>query len=195
MSIRLRGDLNGHLNYMPADEAAGEMVRLMRLAPDGLSTYHVVHHHDVAVQTLVDLFNALSPIPLTLVDGPIEDPNLLERRLRWASGFFPYLAHSRTYDTTNARAVIGEPHRETIVDFDYLLGSVGRYKRYLTFKPEKHQPREAVAPLVSVGSPFDVSAHSADAVRPIRAFDFHSHGGTKRIDRTVADPHRSPRCA
>ncbi|WP_407662838.1 SDR family oxidoreductase [Mycobacterium tilburgii] len=27
------------------------MVRLMRLAPDGLSTYHIVHHHDVAVQT------------------------------------------------------------------------------------------------------------------------------------------------
>ncbi|WP_051465129.1 SDR family oxidoreductase [Mycobacterium genavense] len=60
MSIRLRGDLNGHLNYMPADEAADEMVRLMRLAPDGLSTYHVVHHHDVRVQTLVDLFNALT---------------------------------------------------------------------------------------------------------------------------------------
>lgn len=107
-----------------------------------------------------------------MVDGPIEDPNLLERRLRWASGFFPYLAHSRTYDTTNARAVIGEPHRETIVDFDYLLGSVGRYKRYLTFKREKHQPREAVAPLVSVGSPFDVSVHSADAARPIRGLTF-----------------------
>lgn len=173
MSIRLRGDHNGHLNYMPADEAADEMVRLMRLAPGGLSTYHVVHHHDVAVQTLVDLFNALSPIPLTLVEGPIEDPNLLERRLRWASGFFPYLGHSRTYDTTGTRAVIGEPHRETIVDFDYLLGSVGRYKRYLTIKPEKHEPREStVAPLVAVGGPFDVTAHAADRVRPIRGLTF-----------------------
>lgn len=175
LSMRLSGDPNGHLNYMPADEAADEMVRLMRLAPDGLSTYHVVHHHDVAVRTLVELFNAVSPIPLTLVEGPIEDPNLLERRLRWASGFFPYLEHSRTYDTTEARAVIGEPHRRTVVDFDYLLGSVGRYKRYLTIKPEKHEPREStstVAPLVSVGRRFDVSEHSADAARPIRGLTF-----------------------
>ncbi|WAJ46675.1 SDR family oxidoreductase [Mycobacterium sp. Aquia_216] len=175
LSMRLRGDFNGHLNYMPADEAADEMVRLMRLAPDGLSTYHVVHHHDVAVQTLVELFNAVSPIPVTLVEGPIENPNLLERRLRWASGFFPYLEHSRTYDTTDARAVIGEPHRRTVVDFDYLLGSVGRYKRYLTFKPEQRQPRESaplVAPLVSVDGPFDVTAHSADAVRPTRGLTF-----------------------
>ena len=175
MSIRLRGDLNGHLNYMPADEAADEMVRLMRLAPDGLSTYHIAHHHDVAVQTLVKLFNALSPIPLTLVEGPIEDPNLLERRLRWASGFFPYLEHSRTYDATGTRAVIGEPHRRTVVDFDYLLGSVGRYKRYFTTKPEKHEPRQSastVAPLVPVGSPFDAAAHSADAIRPTRGLTF-----------------------
>ncbi|GBG36569.1 hypothetical protein NJB14197_11340 [Mycobacterium montefiorense] len=175
LSMRLRGDLNGHLNYMPADEAADEMVRLMRLAPDGLSSFHVVHHHDVAVQTLVELFNAVSPIPLTLVEGPIENPNLLERRLRWASGFMPYLEHSRTYDTTDARAVIGEPHRRTVVDFDYLLGSVGRYKRYFTVKSEPRQPREsapAVEPLVSIGRPFDVTAHSADEVRPTRGLTF-----------------------
>jgi thioester reductase-like protein len=173
LSMRLRGDLNGHLNYMPAGEAADEMVRLMRQAPAGLSTYHVVHHHDVAVRTLIELFNAVSPIPLTLVEGPIENPNLLERRLRWASGFFPYLEHSRTYDTTEARAVIGEPHRRTVVDFDYLLGSVGRYKRYLTIKSEPHKPREsAPAPLEPVGLPFDVTAHSADAARPMRGLTF-----------------------
>jgi nucleoside-diphosphate-sugar epimerase len=173
LSMRLSGDPNGHLNYMPAGEAADEMVRLMRLAPEGLSSYHVVHHHDVAVQTLVELFNAVSPIPLTLVEGPIEDPNLLERRLRWASGFMPYLEHSRTYDTTDARAVIGEPHRQTVVDFDYLLGSVGRYKRYLTIKSEPRQPRESTPPpLVSIGRPFDVTARSADTARPMRGLTF-----------------------
>ncbi len=176
LSMRLRGDLNGHLNYMPAGEAADEMVRLMRQAPGGLSTYHVVHHHDVAVQTLIELFNAVSPIPVTLVEGPIENPNLLERRLRWASGFMPYLEHSRTYDTADARAVIGEPHGRTTVDFDYLLGSVGRYKRYFTIKPEpQRQPREsspAIAPLVAAGRPFDVTAHSADTVRPTRGLTF-----------------------
>jgi hypothetical protein len=136
----------------------------------------VVHHHDVAVQTLIELFNAVSPIPVTLVEGPIENPNLLERRLRWASGFMPYLEHSRTYDTIDARAVIGEPHRRTTVDFDYLLGSVGRYKRYFTVKPEpQRQPRESappVAPLLAVGRPFDVTAHSADTVRPTRGLTF-----------------------
>ena len=146
--MRLRGDLNGHLNYMPADEAADEMVRLMRLEPNGLSTYHVVHHHDVAVQTLVETFQrAVSPIPLTLVEGPIENPNLLERRLRWASGFMPDLEHSRTYDTTDARAVIGEPHRRTIVDFDYLLGKRG------TVQAIPHgQTRTASTPRIDSGA-------------------------------------------
>ncbi|MCV7028207.1 SDR family oxidoreductase [Mycobacterium sherrisii] len=177
MSMRLSGDPNGHLNYMPAGEAADEMVRLMRLAPDGLNTYHVVHHHDVAVQTLVELFNALSPIPLTLVDGPIEDPNLLERRLRWASGFMPYLEHSRTYDTSKTRAVIGEPQRNTVVDLDYLLNSVGRHKRYFTVNAESRQGRgSASPPLPCVRRPFDVTARGAQArhrqVGPVRGLTF-----------------------
>lgn len=177
MSMRLSGDPNGHLNYMPAGEAADEMVRLMRSAPDGLNTYHVVHHHDVAVQTLVELFNALSPIPLTLVEGPIEDPNLLERRLRWASGFMPYLEHSRTYDTTGARAVLGEPHRNTVVDLDYLLNSVGRHKRYFTVNPESRQVRgSAPPPLPCVRRPFDVASRGAEAhhrsAGPIRGLTF-----------------------
>ena len=33
LTLRLRGDLNGHLNYMPVAEAAEAMVRLIRLAP------------------------------------------------------------------------------------------------------------------------------------------------------------------
>ncbi len=142
LSLRLVGDPAGHLNYMPAAEAAEAMVRLVRLAPDGLSTYHVVHHDDVAVQTLVELFNAVSPVPVTLVDRPIENPNLVERRLRWANGFLPYLQHSRTFDTTETRALIGEPRRQTVVDFNYLLASVGRYKRYLTVKPAHRQPSQ-----------------------------------------------------
>ena len=175
LSLRLRGDLSGHLNYMPAGEAAEAMVRLMRLAPDGLSTYHVAHHHDVSMRTLADLFNAVSPIPVTLVDSPIENPNLLERRLRWANGFMPYLQHSRTFDTTDARAVIGEPRSQTVVDFNYLLASVGRYKRYLTVKPaQRHssQSVHAAPPVVRVGPRFDGAACSSDAVRPTRGVTF-----------------------
>jgi len=175
LSLRLSGDLSGHLNYMPAGEAAEAMVHLLRLAPAGLSTYHVVHHHDVAVQTLADLFNAVSPIPVTLVDGPIENPNLLERRLRWAKGFMPYLHHSRTFDTTGTRAVIGEPHSQTVVDLNYLLGSVGRYKRYLAVKPAHRRSSQSVhaGPTVArVGPRFDAAARSADTVRPRRGMTF-----------------------
>jgi nucleoside-diphosphate-sugar epimerase len=175
ISLRLRADLSGHLNYMPAGEAAEAMVRLLRLAPDGLSTYHVVHHHDVSVQTLAELFNAVSPVPVTLVDGPIENPNLVERRLRWATGFLPYLQHSRTFDTTDAQAVIGEPRSQTVVDLNYLLGSVGRYKRYLTVKPAQRQSSQSVhaAPPMARGGPrFDAAARSPDTVRPRRGMTF-----------------------
>ncbi|WP_144207190.1 hypothetical protein [Mycobacterium tilburgii] len=96
------------------------------------------------------LFNALSPIPLTLVEGPIEVLNLLERRLRWASGFMPCLAHSRTYDTTGVRAVIGEPHRNTIVDRDYLLNSVGRHHRRCHACGDPSTSTPAVAPHLSL---------------------------------------------
>jgi nucleoside-diphosphate-sugar epimerase len=175
LSLRLVGDPAGHLNYMPAGEAAEAMIRLVRRAPDGLSTYHVVHHHDVAVQTLVELFNAVSPVPVKLVDSPIENPNLVERRLRWANGFLPYLQHSRTFDTTETRALIGEPRSQTVVDFNYLLASVGRYKRYLTVTPAQRQPSQsvhAVPPVVRVGPRFDAAACSADTVCGRRGLAF-----------------------
>jgi nucleoside-diphosphate-sugar epimerase len=175
LSLRLMGDPAGHLNYMPAGEAAEAMIRLLRLAPDGLSTYHVVHRHDVAVQTLMELFDAVSPFPVTLVDRPIENPNLVERRLRWANGFLPYLRHSRTFDTTETRALIGEPHSPTVVDFNYLLASVGRYKRYFTVKPAQPQPSQsphAAPPVVRVGPRFDVAACSVDTLRRRRGLTF-----------------------
>ena len=77
LECRFRGDPNGHLNYMPVGEAVEAMVRLLRLAPDGLSTYHVVHHHDVAVPTLVELFNAVSPVRASVVERRDRGPELL----------------------------------------------------------------------------------------------------------------------
>ena len=94
------------------------------------------------MQTLVDLFNAVSPINASLVDGAIENPNFVERRLRWAKGFLPYLRHSRTFDTTGARALLGEPSSQTVVDLDYLLAGVGQYKRqfFVTRSLQKSRP-------------------------------------------------------
>jgi thioester reductase-like protein len=175
LPVRLRGDPNGHLNFMPVGDAAEAMVRLLRLAPDGLSTYHVVHHHDVAVQTLVDLFNAVSPVRFSLVERPIENPNVLERRLRWAKGFRPYLHHSRTFDTTGARALLGEPSSQTVVDVNYLLPGIGRYKRSFAIEraPRKFRPSALSAqPVAGVGPQFDAAVRGADTVSTMRGVTF-----------------------
>jgi nucleoside-diphosphate-sugar epimerase len=175
MQIRFRGDPHGHLNYMPAGEATAAMVRLLRLAPDGLSTYHVVHHHDVSVHTLVDLFNAVSPVRASVVDHPIEDPNFLERRLRWAKGFIPYLSHSRTFDTTGARTLLGEPSSQTDVDLSYLVAGVGRYKRHLVVNhpPQKSRPSTLSGRSAARVRPqFDAAVRKADTVSPMRGLTF-----------------------
>jgi thioester reductase-like protein len=175
VAIRFNGDPNGHLNYMPVGEAAEAMVRLIRLAPDGLSTYHVVHHHDVAVPTLVDVFNAVSPVRASVVDHPIEDPNFLERRLRWAKGFIPYLSHSRTFETTAARAVLGEPSGQTVVDLRYLVAGVGGYKRHFSVPPapkKSSASARSARPLVHVVPQCDVAVRSADTVSPMRGLAF-----------------------
>ena len=148
LSLRVTGDSNGHLNYMPVGEAAEAMVRLLRLAPDGLSTYHVVHRHDVAVPTLMDLLNAVLPIRLSVVDGPIENPNVLEKHVRSGRGFMPYLQHSRTFDTTGARAILGEPTSQTVVDFELSARRHGAVQT--TLLPRTH--RAGIQPVGAVGS-------------------------------------------
>jgi thioester reductase-like protein len=175
MGVRLRGDPEGHFNYMPVDEAASAMVRLLRLAPDGLSTYHVVHHHDVPVQTVMGLFNAVSPVRFSLVDHPIEDPNVLERRLRWAKGFFPYFHHSRSYDTAGAQALLGQPSSQTVVDLEYLLAGIGRYKRTFVAARERGEtttPVPCVQPAPRSAPRFDAAARTARPVTPMRGLTF-----------------------
>jgi thioester reductase-like protein len=175
LTFRVRGDPNGHLNYMPVGEAAEAMVRLLRLAPDGMSTYHVVHHHDVEVQTLVELVNAVSPIRMSVVDHPIDDPNFFERRMRWAKGFFPYMRHSRTYDTTCTRALLGQPDRQTVVDLNYLLAGVGRYKRRFTVPPAPRNSRPSALsarPVANVVPRSDAAVCNAGTVDPLRGLTF-----------------------
>jgi thioester reductase-like protein len=175
LSLRVTGDSNGHLNYMPVGEAAEAMVRLLRLAPDGLSTYHVVHRHDVAVPTLVDLLNAVLPIRLSVVDGPIENPNVLEKHVRSGRGFMPYLQHSRTFDTTGARAILGEPTSQTVVDLNYLLAGMGRSKRHFSLEGterESSQSAPSAQPVERVGRQFDAAVPSADTANPPRELAF-----------------------
>jgi nucleoside-diphosphate-sugar epimerase len=174
MSLRVRGDPNGHVNFTPVGEAAEAMVRLLRLAPDGLSTYHVVHHHDVAVPTLVDLLNTVLPIRLSVVDGPIENPNVLERHVRSGRGFMPYLQHSRTFDAADARAILGQPG-QTIVDGNYLHAGMVLHKRHFSIERTEREPSQSAPsaqPVVGVARQFDAAVRSADTASAPRGLAF-----------------------
>jgi nucleoside-diphosphate-sugar epimerase len=175
LTLRISGDPKGFSNYMPAGEAAKAMIRLIGLAPAGLSTYHVVHHHDVGVQTLLEMVNTVSPIRLAVVDGPIEDPNFFERRLRWAKGFFPYLKHRRTYDTTCARALLGEPTSQTVVDLSYLRAAVGEYKRNFDIARVSQKPkpsRLSAQPVAQVVARSDAAVPEVGTIGPTRGKTF-----------------------
>jgi thioester reductase-like protein len=175
MSLRVRGDLYGHVNFMPVDEAAGAMVRLLRLAPDGLSTYHVVHHHDVAVPTLVELLNAVLPIRLSVVDGPIEDLNVLERHVRSGRGFMPYLQHSRTFDTAGAQTILGQPTSQTLVDGNYLHAGMIQHKPPVSIERTERRSSLSAPPaqgVQRVARPFGAAARSAGTAGPPRGLTF-----------------------
>src|SRR4029077_10581494 len=81
--------------------------------------------------TLVDLLNAVLPIRLSVVDGPIENPNVLEKHVRSGRGFMAYLQHSRTFDTAGARAILGQPTSQTVLDGNYLHAGMVQHKRNL----------------------------------------------------------------
>jgi thioester reductase-like protein len=175
MSLRVRGDVNGHVNFMPVREAAEAMVRLVRLAPDGLSTYHVVHHHEVPVPTLVDLLNAVLPIRLSVVDGPIEDLNILERHVRSGRGFMPYLQHRRTFDTADARAILGPPTSQTVVDGNYLHAGMVQRGRQLPIDGTERQSSRPAPPAQAVervARQFDTAVRRADTTSPPRGLAF-----------------------
>jgi nucleoside-diphosphate-sugar epimerase len=123
--VRLVGCSDGHLNFMPVEAAAAVMVRLSRRRPSGgVDTYHVVHRHDVPVPAVVEVFQHLAPVRLTLVPYPPADPTLLERYARLHSNIAPLLQHQRTFDDTRARAVLGEPGAEIDVNLEYLLSGL-----------------------------------------------------------------------
>ncbi|MEV6768795.1 SDR family oxidoreductase [Nocardia sp. NPDC051030] len=125
--LRMVGDRTGHLNFMPVEAAAATMVRLRATAPPGLSTYNVVHHHDVPVPVVLELLQHLSPLPLTLVPEPPSDPNLYERSVirSPARVVIPYLVHRRIFDDTHTRRLIGPPTSATTVDLNYMLAGIG----------------------------------------------------------------------
>ena len=102
------------------------MVRLSRRSPSGgVSTYHVVHGHEVPVPVVVEALERMVPVRLTLVPGPPADPTLLERHARLHPAMAHLLYHQRRFDDTRTRALLGERGPETPVDLEYLLSGLG----------------------------------------------------------------------
>lgn len=123
--VRIVGSADGHLNFMPVETAAAAMVRLSGRPPSGgVSTYHVVHGHDVPVPVVVEVMRHLAPVRLKLVADPPADLTLLERHARLHRSIAPILLHRRRFDDTRARTVLGERIQEINVNLEYLLSGL-----------------------------------------------------------------------
>ncbi len=122
---RLVGRRYGHLNMLPVEDAARQMVRLAEKEPSGrVDTYHVVHEHDVPVVAVTELMERLAPLRTRLVEKRPDDVSALEAAMDFYPGITPYLSHLRRYDSTRVRTVLGAPRTVTRVDVDYLLSGI-----------------------------------------------------------------------
>ena len=91
--------------------------------------------------------------------------------MRSGRGFMPYLQHSRTFDTTGARAMLGGPTSQTVVDLNYLLAGMGQYKRHFTIdgtERKSSQSAPSAQPVEHVARQFDAAVRSADTASPPR---------------------------
>jgi nucleoside-diphosphate-sugar epimerase len=137
LTVRAVGDPAGHLNFVPVEDAARAMVRISQRAVSGtapgaasgttaaVSTFHVVHDHEVPVPVLLEVVEHLIPVRVQLVTRAPADMTRLERVGFLLPGFAPYLRHRHVFDDTRARTLLGERPPGTPVDRDYLLAGIG----------------------------------------------------------------------
>lgn len=133
LPVRLVADPGAHLNLIPVELAAQLMVGLAgRIHPNGVHTVHITHPHEVAVSTLLSLFEHQYPVRLEAcseLPSP-RDRTLLESltaaRMR---GFTPYWLHRRYYDRSELRAAALDPSDTPPLDINYLLGSIDNEDR------------------------------------------------------------------
>ncbi|NEA39675.1 SDR family oxidoreductase [Streptomyces sp. SID11385] len=97
-----------------------------RAARAGVTTYHVVHHHDVPVPTLVALLERLVPLGLDLVPERPADATPLEALMDFYPGFTSYLRHRRRFDDTRVRTLLGARPSGYRVDLDHLCAGLLR---------------------------------------------------------------------
>ncbi|WP_432160111.1 SDR family oxidoreductase [Streptomyces sp. NRRL F-5630] len=93
-------------------------------APGGVTTYHVVHPHDVPVPTIIALLERLVPLHFDVVPERPEDATPLEALMDFYPGFTSYLRHRRRFDDTRVRTLFGARPSGYRVDLDYLCAGL-----------------------------------------------------------------------
>jgi thioester reductase-like protein len=125
--VRIAGHPDGHVNVMPAEDAAAVMAALaVTSAPtEGTDTYHVVHPHELAFTAVLD---ALAEMLGTrfVVAAEVTDPSPLEAKARMLSAAWSYAHHRRRYDDARVRALIDVGPSRGRLGHEYLLAGMGR---------------------------------------------------------------------
>ncbi|WP_433333445.1 SDR family oxidoreductase [Spirillospora sp. CA-294931] len=107
-TVRLSYHPKAHLNLMPVDRAAAQMVQLAerhRPAPGTVHTCHLSYPHEVSIADTFAQIDDLVPVRIQLVPQPVTDPTALEALTHRAfGGFMPYLHHRRHYTRTALQA-------------------------------------------------------------------------------------------
>lgn len=117
--VRLAGNPDAQLNFIPVEDSADLMVRLSLLpAADRLTTYHIVGREEVPAALVLRAIGEAIGTELELV-GSLDDPDPLETRMNLLASVTVYLRHQRRYDDARVRSLVGAV-RGGRVDFEYL---------------------------------------------------------------------------
>jgi nucleoside-diphosphate-sugar epimerase len=129
LRVRIEADGGAHLNLIPVELAAKLMVGLAaRIRPRGVHTAHITHPQEVAVSTLLSMFEHRYPIRLEPGSDlpPPRERTLLESLVAAKMrGFTPYWFHRRHYDRGELRTACLDPSDAPPLDLNYLLASIG----------------------------------------------------------------------
>jgi thioester reductase-like protein len=126
VSLRIPGDPEGRLNFMPVEDAAKAMVRVAEsdrgISDGAVRTYNVVHPTEIRVSDLMSAFEEILQVNCTIVSAPSAQPTGFEKFLyRALPGFLPYLNHKRHY-APGRLAQVGISNQE--IDRAYLVRSM-----------------------------------------------------------------------
>lgn len=123
-TVRLAGNPDALLNFIPVDDAASIMVQLAGLQPaNRVDTYHVVHPREVAAVLMTRAIGEAIGMDISVV-RELADPDPLEARMNMLLSVTSHLRHQRRYDDARVRALIPHPPAGDPIDLRYLRGGL-----------------------------------------------------------------------